>query len=114
MRKRLGVNTGPNRDKLRAYLAGAREQGARTAWLTCEEEHTWASGIDPRSEDHAGVVNPKCRRCGKFYASVRVVEAQYDENVHCDAKCRRATEPKCVCSCNGLYHGVDGALAEAS
>ncbi len=112
-RKKLGVNTGTNRDRLRAFLAGAREQGARRAWLTCEENHTWASEIDPRSEDRAGVVDPTCGRCGRFYADCRVVEVEHDESVVCGLDCRRATKPKCRCSCGGAYHGVDGALAEA-
>ena len=35
------------------------------------------------------------------------LRATQDEKVRCTPSCRKATQPRCVCSCGGKNHGVD-------
>lgn len=102
-----------DRERNRAALAGARAKGAHTVWLTCENGDTWSSAIDPRSDDRAGAVTPNCPKCNKFYATYRVLKAEFSESQQCGPSCRKALEPECVCICAGVNHGVNGALARS-
>ncbi len=91
----------------RIELVRAQENGARGLRLTCEDKHTWTSDIDPRSEDRAGVRTPRCPRFKKFYATRDILIYRHDASKKCDHKCRRATKPVCVCSCDMLNHGIE-------
>jgi hypothetical protein len=110
-RAALGSNTTTNRERLRQAIAlVVEEEGARRGFLLCTKGLRWQTALDPRSVDNAGVADPKCPTCGEFYADLRLIDAVYDASVKCDAKCVKALEYKCVCSCGGLNHGIGEAM----
>lgn len=77
--KRPPILTEERLDKLRVQMAKFYwvERAFRVA-LACADSHSWISEIEPRSVAGAGVENPLCPQCGKFYSAFRRVSASRD------------------------------------
>jgi hypothetical protein len=113
MPRHASLATDKSRNRARALLARVQEGGARELRLTCEDGHVWNSDFDTKSEDRAGVRTVRCpkRSCRKFYSKREILRYTHDANKKCDHKCKRATKPHCICSCNMVNHGIDSPLA---